>query len=599
MGMNIHVLRWPKSFCRFVCRIVCKRLKTSVALLLVFSLLYLFIWYLRQPAPPEYITEMAQRKDLRQVVEAVGEVISEKDIKLQFPITGIVDKVHVAEGDTVIKGQELARLRSSGLAADVNGAAAQVQAAQAQLQELLEGTRPEEIAVREASVANKRASLEAEREALKTAERTLETSQRKLEILKEEARVSLEGYVSTARSSALQYLSTALTAINVMDDVMNGVDLQDAFVKYEPHEFQRIAGELQSASSLVDADMGQASSVRDYKQAITILALARDHVTDLGTTLNRAYNTVSSLSITPSFSNDDREDSKSDIATQRTNVQSAQSALESAHKTIRDAAANFDTLIAAEEKTVGSAEGARDEALADIRTYETALRTEEAELQLLRAGSRKTDIDAARAGLNQYVAQLQRARERFQDTIIYAPLNGTITKVNLKEGELLSTSFASDAAITMLGESPYRVEMFVAEIDIPKVQLSQSGSIELDAFPNTKFLLTVSELDPAATDRDGVSKYRAKLDFTDQGDALRIGMTGDAEIYTDFRADVVTIPGRAVMMGEDGGDVVRILKPDGTIEERDVVIGMDGAGGDVEVVRGVEKGETVVVLVKS
>jgi len=597
--MNLaSILRWPKGFYQFVSRVVRKRPKTSLAVLLIFSMLYLFIWYLRQPAPPEYITEMSTRGDLRQVVEAVGEVISEKDIKLQFPITGIVYQVNVGEGDVVTKGQELARLRSSGLAADVNSAAAQVASAQADLRELMEGTRPEEIAIREASVLNKKASLEAARESLNTSERTLEISQRKLEILQDEARVSLDGYISTAKSSASQNLSIALTAINSLDDVLNNVDLQDGFIKYAPHEYQSILNNLKSANSLINADLDRISTVRDYHDAISVLALSRDNVAALGSTLNQTYSTVSSLPISPSLSNADRESSKSDIATQRTNAQTAQSALESAHKTMRDAAAGFDTKIAAEEKTVIAAEGARDEAIAAIRTYETSLRTEEAEMALLRAGARQTDIDSARARVNQYYAQLQRARERFEDTVIKAPLDGTITQVNLKEGELLSTSFASDAAITMLGVSPYRIVLYVAEIDIPKVQLTQTGAIEVDAFPNEKFLLTVSEIDPAATDRDGVSKYRAKLDFVDQGDMLKIGMTGDAEIYTDSREDIIIIPGRAVITGDEGQDAVRILAEDSEIEERDVTIGMDGEGGSVEVISGVKEGETVVVLIK-
>ncbi len=200
--------------------------------------------------------------------------------------------------------------------------------------------------------------------------------------------------------------------------------------------------------------------------------------------------------------------------------------------------------------------------------------------------------------MNQAYADLQRARERYSDTIIRAPIAGSITQVNLKEGELLSTSFASDTAITMLGDAPYRIELFIAEIDIPRVRLGQSGSILLDAFPGKPFDLVVSELDPAATLVDGVSKYRAKLDFTADTEQLRIGMTGDTEIRTDFRPDVLIIPGRAVFTNDAGKKVIRILKEDGTVEEREVMTGMEGSGGEVEALSGVKEGETIVVLVK-
>lgn len=582
-----------------VWNVVRRHPKASLAIVLTGCLLYLLIWYLQQPPKPEYITETAKRQDLVQIVEAVGEVISEKDIKLQFPITGIVDAVLVAEGDTVERGQQLARLRSSGLAADVNAAAAQVAAAQAELRRLEEGTRPEELAVREASVQNKKASLEAARESLRSAERTLETSQLKLELLRREAETSLQGYVSTAQSAASQQLSIGLTAARTMDDVLGDVRVLDVFIKHDPHVYQQLRRSLASVQVQIETDVLQSGSARSYTGVVTVLQQAKAHLTDLATVLNDAYGTLSALPITGTYTNAVRESTKTTVATQRGSVQAAISAVDSALKSLRDAAASFDTQIVAEEKTVISAEGSRDRARADILTYETSLRIDEAELALLRAGTRQADIDAARARLSQAYAQLQRARERYADTVITAPIDGTITKVNLKEGELLSTSFASDAAITMLGESPYRIEMYVAEIDIPKIVLAQSGTIVLDAFPGAFFGLTVSEIDPVATMRDGVPKYRVKLDFAQEsGQRLRIGMTGDTEVYTDFRENVVVIPGRAVITGEEGQDVVRVLQPSGEMREQEVRVGMDGQGGEVEIIEGVREGQEVVVLVR-
>ena len=77
--------------------------------------------------------------------------------------------------------------------------------------------------------------------------------------------------------------------------------------------------------------------------------------------------------------------------------------------------------------------------------------------------------------------------------------DGIITKVNVKAGEMRPSS---EPSVTMLGDSPYRIEMFVSEVDIPKVKLGQSGSIKLDAFQNKRFDLKVNDIDSAATDKD-------------------------------------------------------------------------------------------------
>ena len=167
-----------------------------------------------------------------------------------------------------------------------------------------------------------------------------------------------------------------------------------------------------------------------------------------------------------------------------------------------------------------------------------------------------------------------------------------ITKVNVKKGEILPTG----PAITMLGTTPYRIEIYVAEVDIPLIMVSQSGSIELDAFPGIDDALRVSEIDEAATDRDGVPKYRVKLDFALPRDELRVGMTGDSEIITGKRVNVLSVPRRAVVENENGEEMVRVLV-NGEVSEKPVTMGMEGSDGEVEV-DGVEEGDVVVVLIK-
>jgi HlyD family secretion protein len=228
-----------------------------------------------------------------------------------------------------------------------------------------------------------------------------------------------------------------------------------------------------------------------------------------------------------------------------------------------------------------------------LESFRAAVNSQAAQLELKIAPPRQTDLDAAYARLRQAQADLARAAADYRDTLLTAPVDGLVTKVHLKVGEFTPTG----AAITMLGSDPYRIEMFVSEIDIPKVQLSQSGSIELDAFRGTHFALRVSEIDPAATDKDGVSKYRVKLDFVYPHEELKIGMTGDTEIQTGLRSDVVSVPLRSVIVQEDGTKIVRVLDDDGKIEERTVKTGMEGVGGETEVT-GVGSGETVVVLEK-
>jgi HlyD family secretion protein len=581
-------MSYLRSALRFVLRYKWRFIIAAVILVPLGAILSFAL----SPAQPEYVTQTAGKGDLRQTVEAVGTVISERDLELQFATVGIVAQVYVKEGDIVNAGQRLAVLRAGNLSASIASAAAQLKVAEADLQAKLEGARPEDIAISEADVASKKASLETAKIALETATDAYEKSTEKLEILTSEATVALAGDVSGVSSTVTKEVTTAQNSITTVRSIFNNTDVNDAVIKYGSADYADINTALNTASSQLSAVLAKPAPA-DFAAALALLDQTRNAVNQTVAAVNRAYSLIGSLPETGSFTETDRQSYQSDLATERSTLQTSLNTLDAETNSLRNASANYQTQIAAEESAVTNAQGAMNKAKADIATYEAAVTIAQAQLQLKRAPTRKTDIDAATASVQQARAALARAQADFSDTVLTAPVSGKITKVAIKPGEYTP----SGAAVTMLGNSPYRIEMYVSEIDIPKVHVTQTGSIELDAFRGTDFALRVSEVDSAATDRDGVPKYRVRLDFVYPHDELKIGMTGDAAIVTGVEHDVVSVPLRAVLEKEDGSTYVRIMKEDGTIEERDVVTGLEGEGGTVQVT-GVQEGETVIVLEK-
>ena len=196
--------------------------------------------------------------------------------------------------------------------------------------------------------------------------------------------------------------------------------------------------------------------------------------------------------------------------------------------------------------------------------------------------------------MKQAEADLARSSAQYRDSLLVAPVDGVITKVNVKPGQLRPST---EPSITMLGTTPFRIEMFVSEVDVPAVHVGQSGSIVLDAYKKQEIPLVVREIDTSSTEKDGVPKYRVKLDIlSSSGVTLRIGMTGDATIITGFRSNVVSVPLRSIL-DRGSGSIVRILTKDGTVTEKSVSIGMEGEGGNTEVL-GIDAGETIIVVEK-
>lgn len=556
-------------------------------------------YFLFAPEKIEVVTATAQRGTLVQTVEAVGTVISEKDLELKFPVTGVVDEVLVREGDEVTAGQVLATLRSGSITkADVTSASASLQAAQAELRALQEGTRPEEIVIAEAELENRKAQLRLAQKTFETSEASLQKSQAKLEQLQREAETNLSGDIASAESVVIQRLSAIKTSLNVMDDIFSTSVVEHAVEFQNRTELEAFRIKQRRAKQDIDSALNFARSVT-YEDVLEKLTTARAAALFATTAIDDAYNLIVITDTSNYFDRSAKETYKANVATQRSAAETALSALTDELEAFRDATASYQTQIATEETNVTNAQGTRDKAEADIQTYQTLLRTQEAQLALKRAGARDTDIAAAQARVNQAYAELQRAQSRFDDTVLKAPIDGRITKADLKTGEFTGDLENFERAITMLGDSPYRIEMYASEIDIPKVQYSQTGAVELDAYPNRDFWLTVTEIDPAATSVDGVPKYRIKLDFTESvEDQLKIGMTGDVDIITDVRFDVIHIPGRAVVTSANGEDTVRVQLRNGQIEDRVVQVGME-TDTDVEVISGIQEEEVIVILIKN
>lgn len=202
-------------------------------------------WFALSPTQPEYVTDTAKRGDLRQTVEAVGTVISDRDLQLQFGISGIVANVYVKEGDVVRAGQRLAQLRAGGVGADIASAQARVAQAEADLRTMEAGARIEDVAVTEAEVHNKIASLEAAKASLRTAESAATDAQTQLDLLRSEVDTSLLGYVSTTKAVITQKLAAAQGSLATVDGVFDNNDLLDAMIKADSGGFTDIRAAIQ------------------------------------------------------------------------------------------------------------------------------------------------------------------------------------------------------------------------------------------------------------------------------------------------------------------------------------------------------------------
>lgn len=588
---------WASLFSAY--RFVRFHWKAAIAMLFVGVPVLFLVRFLVTDTPPEYVFAESKRGNLLQTVEAVGTVISDKDLELKFPVSGIVEKVFVDEGDRVEAGTIMAKLRAGSVQAAVVSAQARLSTASAELRALEEGARPEDIAIAEAEVQNKRAALAYTESKLVTAIASLEKAQQKLVLLKDEARIGLSGEVTAAGSTAAKQVTIAQTSLGIIDGIFLDVTLENILVQQQPYAYVELQSNLTRTREAVRTASLFSYRPEDYRQAKESLVRARDAVAGAASVVQEAYDFIFALEPMGLFSSAKKETMKASLAAEKKNMQTALSDIDAAVKSLQDSSASYDSQIASEEAALISSQGARDQAQADILNYSTSLSIAEAQLNLKKAGTRKADVDASRGRVQQARGDLLKAQSDLSDTILVAPIEGVITKVNLKEGEFTPGQFSETGpAMTILGSSPYRLEVYASEIDIPKARIGQSGSVLLDAFPGNQFDLRLSEIDPAATVVDGVPKYRLMLDFLKPDEGFKIGMTGDTDIVTDIREDVIFVPGRAVVKNEQGESIVRIIDAKNQPQDVRIVTGMETIN-DVEIISGISEGINVIVLIKN
>lgn len=201
------------------------------------------------------------------------------------------------------------------------------------------------------------------------------------------------------------------------------------------------------------------------------------------------------------------------------------------------------------------------------------------------------DIESLRLDIQQAELDIEDTLVQISRRIVRSPIDGVVAGIEVEIGETISEN---DIAISVISTDQFQVEANLPESDIAKAQVGSDASIILDAYGNdVVFPAKVVLIDPAETIVDGVATYKLTLQFVEADPRIRSGMTADIKIQGESRENVLVIPNRAVKTKE-GKKYVQILEGE-EVTEMEVVTGLRGTDGNVEIVDGLYQGEQVVV----
>jgi HlyD family secretion protein len=195
-----------------------------------------------------------------------------------------------------------------------------------------------------------------------------------------------------------------------------------------------------------------------------------------------------------------------------------------------------------------AARATADAAAADVAAAEAAITRAE---QALAAATRR--VAQARA-------QQARAQDVLEKTEIRAPIDGVVSRLQVRQGEMVVIGIQNQPGTTLMTVSDLaqvNAEVKVAEADVLRLAIGQPATVVLEALPGRTFPGRVVEVGASALPVVGTGaaarefRVRVRLDEPDPG--LRPGLTCDADILTDERRNVTTVPLQAVALRDGAG----------------------------------------------
>jgi RND family efflux transporter MFP subunit len=173
----------------------------------------------------------------------------------------------------------------------------------------------------------------------------------------------------------------------------------------------------------------------------------------------------------------------------------------------------------------------------------------------------------------------ERRREKMQ---VRSPVEGVISSVRTVVGDLIGDN---TPVATIIADSRI-IEAKISEENFSGVRLGQKATVRFLGYADGLYNAVVDKILPSADPL--TQRYIVHLEVEIDTRLLVPGITGEVNIVIDARDDAVIVPRRAIF-----GNNAFVVK-DGRVELRTVQLGFTSLN-QVEVVKGVEEGERVVV----
>ena len=224
---------------------------------------------------------------------------------------------------------------------------------------------------------------------------------------------------------------------------------------------------------------------------------------------------------------------------------------------------------------------------------------------------------AAQHRVEQTRAGLTANRDTLSKTTILAPIDGIVTTLRVKAGEVTVIGTMNNAGtqlMTISDMSIVQAVLMVDETDTPNVQLGQKALLTIDAYPGKTFEGVVTEVGNSPilkddTDLAGLTttsdaiNFKVKANLVKPPSGIRPGFSVTADIITGSKPKVAAVPLAAVVVRDspkgEKTEAGKLMTEEGVYAIKDGKVSFvpikTGLTGELMVeVEGIESGQQIV-----
>lgn len=250
-----------------------------------------------------------------------------------------------------------------------------------------------------------------------------------------------------------------------------------------------------------------------------------------------------------------------------------------------------------------------DQAMISSKT--STVSTASADLSKAKAG-KSSDVIAAKSKMDGAQITVQAAendvksaeldyanqKETAAERTVTAPIDGTITTVNVEKGDELESSSSSspsstsnNASMVIQDLTSLKAVVSINEVDIASVKVGQKASMSFDAISNLTLTGKIEKVDTVGTSTSGVVSYSATIGFDSLDAKVKPEMSVNATITTEVKQNTLQVPSAAVKTSGTS-HYVQLMK-NGTPIQQTVEIGSSSETA-TEITSGLSEGDEVV-----